>query len=140
KNVLDHTIKELLGHTTDESIDSIAFKYRDFFKLLDKYFDQTSYETEWHHIKPIKPSSVFDYADMEEDMSYEEIRTNLRKLVVVKLNGGLGTTMGCTGPKSVIPVRENHTFLDLIVEQIQVIYFKLLNCKPVNVARQSENA
>ena len=27
-----------------------------------------------------------------------------RRLVVVKLNGGLGTTMGCEGPKSVIKV------------------------------------
>ena len=26
----------------------------------------------------------------------------LSKLVVVKLNGGLGTSMGCTGPKSLI--------------------------------------
>ena len=29
---------------------------------------------------------------------------NVPKLAVVKLNGGLGTTMGCTGPKSVIEV------------------------------------
>lgn len=28
-----------------------------------------------------------------------EIKTLLDKLVVLKLNGGLGTTMGCTGPK-----------------------------------------
>jgi UTP--glucose-1-phosphate uridylyltransferase len=43
----------------------------------------------------------------------------LDKLVVLKLNGGLGTTMGCTGPKSVIEVREGLTFLDLIVKQIE---------------------
>ncbi|PNY07504.1 UTP-glucose-1-phosphate uridylyltransferase, partial [Trifolium pratense] len=35
------------------------------------------------------------------------------------LNGGLGTTMGCTGPKSVIEVRDGLTFLDLIVKQIE---------------------
>ncbi|XP_044318633.1 uncharacterized protein [Triticum aestivum] len=43
----------------------------------------------------------------------------LDKLVVLKLNGGLGTTMGCTGPKSVIEVRNGFTFLDLIVIQIE---------------------
>ena len=32
-------------------------------------------------------------------------RDFLNKLVVVKLNGGLGTSMGCTGPKSLIGVR-----------------------------------
>ena len=33
-----------------------------------------------------------------------DIKSLLEKLVVVKLNGGLGTTMGCEGPKSVIKV------------------------------------
>ena len=46
----------------------------------------------------------------------------LSKLAVVKLNGGLGTTMGCVGPKSVIEVREGLTFLDLAVRQIEVPY------------------
>jgi UTP--glucose-1-phosphate uridylyltransferase len=31
----------------------------------------------------------------------EETKKLLDKLVVLKLNGGLGTTMGCTGPKYV---------------------------------------
>jgi len=35
------------------------------------------------------------------------------------LNGGLGTTMGCTGPKSVIEVHSGFTFLDMAVQQIQ---------------------
>ncbi len=29
----------------------------------------------------------------------------LNKIAIVKLNGGLGTSMGCKGPKSAIPVR-----------------------------------
>jgi len=49
----------------------------------------------------------------------EKARSLLDKLVVLKLNGGLGTTMGCKGPKSVIEVREESTFLDLTVRQIE---------------------
>ena len=48
-----------------------------------------------------------------------DIRSLLEKLVVVKLNGGLGTTMGCEGPKSVIKVRDELTFLDITVQQIE---------------------
>lgn len=33
------------------------------------------------------------------DADLAETRKLLDKLVVLKLNGGLGTTMGCTGPK-----------------------------------------
>lgn len=50
----------------------------------------------------------------------EEVKSLLDKLVVVKLNGGLGTSMGCKGPKSVICVRNELTFLDLNVQQIEV--------------------
>ncbi|KAK8614974.1 hypothetical protein V6N13_068760 [Hibiscus sabdariffa] len=53
-----------------------------------------------------------------------ETKKLLDKLVVLKLNGGLGTTMGCTGPKSVIEVRNGFTFLDLIVIQIEKLNSK----------------
>jgi UTP--glucose-1-phosphate uridylyltransferase len=42
----------------------------------------------------------------------------LDQAVVIKLNGGLGTSMGMTGPKSLLPVREGLTFLDVIVRQV----------------------
>lgn len=51
-------------------------------------------------------------------------RSLLDRLVVVKLNGGLGTSMGCKGPKSTIPVRSDLTFLDLTVQQIKVRWGK----------------
>ena len=50
----------------------------------------------------------------------ENIAASLNKLAVVKLNGGLGTSMGCKGPKSLISVRNENTFLDLTVQQIEV--------------------
>ena len=49
--------------------------------------------------------------------NHSEIKSLLEKLVVVKLNGGLGTTMGCEGPKSIIKVRDDLTFLDITVQQ-----------------------
>ena len=65
--------------------------------------------------KQIKP-----YQDLQQTESKEAIRDMLNKLVVLKLNGGLGTSMGCTGPKSIISVRNELTFLDLTVQQIEV--------------------
>ncbi|GIX79501.1 UTP--glucose-1-phosphate uridylyltransferase [Caerostris extrusa] len=49
----------------------------------------------------------------------DDIQSMLNQLVVVKLNGGLGTTMKCDGPKSLIPVRSDLSFLDLTVQQIE---------------------
>ena len=42
----------------------------------------------------------------------------LRATVVIKLNGGLGTGMGLERAKSLLPVREGWSFLDLIARQI----------------------
>jgi UDP-N-acetylglucosamine pyrophosphorylase len=42
----------------------------------------------------------------------------LAQAVVIKLNGGLGTSMGLQGPKSLLAVREGVNFLDLMVRQI----------------------
>lgn len=72
--------------------------------------------SEWDKIKPPAEDQVIPYGQLptSKDPSI------LDKLAVLKLNGGLGTTMGCVGPKSVIEVREGMTFLDLSVRQIEV--------------------
>lgn len=65
-------------------------------------------------------SQVKDYNSLPSPKT-DEVKELLDKLVVVKLNGGLGTSMGCHGPKSVIAVRNGLTFLDLTVQQIEVL-------------------
>jgi UTP--glucose-1-phosphate uridylyltransferase len=42
----------------------------------------------------------------------------LERAVVLKLNGGLGTSMGMTAAKSLLEVKDGHTFLDVIVRQV----------------------
>ncbi len=42
----------------------------------------------------------------------------LDQAVVLKLNGGLGTSMGLDGPKSLLEVKEGLTFLDITARQI----------------------
>ena len=45
----------------------------------------------------------------------------LGRAVVIKLNGGLGTTMGMTQAKSLLPVKDGHSFLDVIALQIRAL-------------------
>lgn len=49
----------------------------------------------------------------------EAAREALARTVVIKLNGGLGTSMGMDKAKSLLPVRDGKSFLDLIVEQVR---------------------
>ena len=43
---------------------------------------------------------------------------DLERAVVLKLNGGLGTSMGMTQAKSLIEVKDGHSFLDVIACQV----------------------
>ena len=56
-------------------------------------------------------------ADVE--VSDEDARAALAATVIIKLNGGLGTSMGMDRAKSLLPVRTGKSFLDLIVGQVR---------------------
>ncbi|CAR66034.1 DEHA2G22990p [Debaryomyces hansenii CBS767] len=87
-----------------------------FFALFRRYLtDKAAGSTlDWEKVKSPSPDEVVQYKSLSENGA-----NNLDKLAVLKLNGGLGTSMGCVGPKSVIEVRDGNTFLDLSVRQIE---------------------
>ncbi|KAL9261761.1 UTP--glucose-1-phosphate uridylyltransferase-like protein [Drosera capensis] len=70
-----------------------------FVNLVARYLSGEAQHVEWSKINTPTDEIVVPYetvAPPPEDA--EKIREFLDKLVVLKLNGGLGTTMGCTGP------------------------------------------
>ncbi len=76
----------------------------------------------------VKWESVGDLDPLVDEISLEEIHSKftfqkelLEKLVVIKLNGGLGTSMGLEKAKSLIPIKENKSFLEVIADQIRFI-------------------
>ncbi len=58
-----------------------------------------------------------DAADLPEPGA-EEAAAVLDRAVVIRLNGGLGTSMGMTRAKSLLPVKDGLTFLEVIVRQL----------------------
>ncbi|KAL0462862.1 UNVERIFIED_CONTAM: UTP--glucose-1-phosphate uridylyltransferase [Sesamum latifolium] len=96
-----------------------------FINLVTRYLSGEAQQVDWSKIQTPTDKVVVPYdtlAPVPEDAA--QTKKLLDKLVVLKLNGGLGTTMGCTGPKSVIEVRNGLTFLDLIVIQIETLNAK----------------
>ncbi|WP_067780767.1 UTP--glucose-1-phosphate uridylyltransferase [Actinomyces vulturis] len=66
----------------------------------------------------IEPLTEIDSLETVE-ITDDEAREALSKTVLIKLNGGLGTSMGMDKAKSLLPVRDGKSFLDLIVNQVQ---------------------
>jgi UTP--glucose-1-phosphate uridylyltransferase len=89
----------------DVAIDSFAH----YYELLQKGESGMLPESE---IEPLE-----DVPDAEELPAPDDPGV-LDRVVAIKLNGGLGTGMGMTGPKSLLEVKDGVTFLDLVARQV----------------------
>lgn len=102
----------------DAARDVVDKQMSAFSRLFDRFLRETGPSVYWDQIQKLPEGAVRNYGTLPEPTT-EHIHEMLDKLIVVKLNGGLGTSMGCHGPKSVIPVRSDLTFLDLTVQQLE---------------------
>ena len=103
---------------TEEEKRAFAMEMESFKQLFRAYKSQKGKATiEWEKIKPPADNLVVSYSALKP-CSDTRVSELAGKLAVLKLNGGLGTTMGCTGPKSIIEVHSDLTFLDITVNQI----------------------
>jgi UTP--glucose-1-phosphate uridylyltransferase len=61
---------------------------------------------------------IGDVARLEDITASPDDVDAFAKTVMIRLNGGLGTSMGLSKAKSLLPVRDGLTFLDLIARQV----------------------
>lgn len=111
-------LEALLEPVQEPQKTRIVNEWKGFQNLFEKFLGGKGPSINWDKIEPLPRDAVIEYSSLEAPQK-NEIKTLLNKLVVVKLNGGLGTSMGCVGPKSLIPVRNDLTFLDLTVQNIE---------------------
>lgn len=124
--------KEILVKCMQENLDTLLDgcprterkEYEDdnekFLDMFKDFLSQLDQPTLLNKIEPYPSINDTSLKPVEA----AKIEVLLKKIVVVKLNGGLGTRMGCTGPKSLIAVRTDANicelnFLDMTVQQIE---------------------
>lgn len=118
-NLMRKELDKLIETSETHRFEETQKQFDGFTKLFHRFLDETGPSVDWNKIEKLPEEAIKDYASLESP-TLELTQQMLNKLVVVKLNGGLGTSMGCYGPKSVITVRNNLTFLDLSVQQLEV--------------------
>jgi len=114
-------LDKLLRTMPEGSRQVVEQDFDGFKNLFGKFINSTGPSVNWDKIEKLPQESIQPYGQLPCPESKEAVKTLLDQLVVIKLNGGLGTSMGCSGPKSVIPVRNDLTFLDLTVQQIEYL-------------------
>lgn len=91
-----------------------------FEELYNRYISLQDDMIDWQRISSPSDESILNYDTLDE-VTAVEAKELLSELAVCRLNGGLGTSMGCVGPKSAIEVKNGQSFLDLIVHQIHIL-------------------
>jgi UTP--glucose-1-phosphate uridylyltransferase len=89
-----------------------------FIDIFEQYYEQlVAGETGMISEADIRP--VKSLPDIETFPAKQALlgKRMMRKTAVIKLNGGLGTSMGLERAKSLLPVKDNLTFLDVIARQ-----------------------
>lgn len=77
---------------------------------LNKYDE--SLDVEWNDIF----NDIINYDIMVNNEEFD--KNILGKIAILKLNGGLGTTMNCKKAKSLMEVKNGYNFLDIFINQI----------------------
>ncbi len=104
----------LIDKMRSEGIPESAIEtFAHFYLRLVQGAPATIAETD---IIPVDPGSVPNMADL--DRYAGSGRVALAKTAIIKLNGGLGTSMGLDGPKSLIRAKNDLSFLDITVRQV----------------------
>lgn len=75
-------------------------------------------------IQPVELDEIQELGNL--DIHQEQGESAYKNAVRIVLNGGLGTSMGLTGPKSLLKVKDGHTFLSLILNQAENSHVNLL--------------
>ncbi|KAL5268322.1 hypothetical protein ACHWQZ_G002251 [Mnemiopsis leidyi] len=122
-SVLKERLKEISNKTPVDKQENVKKELDNFYRLYGKWRGGITDELIWDKIRPLPESMLQGYSSLRkvDEDDHEGISRLLNKLVVLKLNGGLGTGMGLGSacPKSLIRVREESTFLDITMAQIE---------------------
>ncbi|KAG6918555.1 hypothetical protein DXG01_013645 [Tephrocybe rancida] len=94
---------------------AFAADMRTFSELLNRYVADGSQKLDWEKVNTPATDQIIPYDQLTPPT--DEV-TLLKQLAVLKVNGGLGTSMGMQGAKGALEVKNGLTFLDIAVQQI----------------------
>jgi UTP--glucose-1-phosphate uridylyltransferase len=107
----DEGLQQARDKMAGAGVDPVAIEvFAHYYRLVE------SGETGMVREDDIEPLDMPALADVE--VSDEAAAEALGRTVVIKLNGGLGTSMGLDRAKTLLEVRDGLTFLDVIARQV----------------------
>lgn len=93
-----------------------------FRRLYDVWQSKEAHQIPEKNVTPVRESEIKNVSDIHDSIDHDFAMEAFRKTAFLKLNGGLGTSMGLEGPKSMLTVRRHKArpmrFIDIILGQV----------------------
>uniref|UniRef100_UPI00358F1CA5 UTP--glucose-1-phosphate uridylyltransferase-like isoform X2 n=1 Tax=Myxine glutinosa TaxID=7769 RepID=UPI00358F1CA5 len=115
---MEKELNELVIATAAAKQEKMETDLKDFQAEFARFLEHRPH-VDWGEIEKLPNGALESYGTLRERPLPTNVAALLQKLVVVKLNGALGSHMGFQAPHCLLSVRDEHTFLDLVVEQIE---------------------
>ncbi|GAB4246285.1 UTP--glucose-1-phosphate uridylyltransferase [Deferrisoma sp.] len=92
--------------------------FETFARLYRRYRQGETGTVEWDRIEPAGPEQMVPLEAADTPEARREGERRWGELVWIVLNGGLGTSMKMDRAKSLVPVKGNRSFLDLLADHV----------------------
>ncbi|KAG2015536.1 UTP-glucose-1-phosphate uridylyltransferase [Coprinopsis cinerea AmutBmut pab1-1] len=98
---------------------AVANDLESFIHLFERYQSENHAQPEidWDKVSVPRSEQIVQYKDLNDA---EDVQP-LHRLAVLKVNGGLGTSMELSGAKGALEVQNKLSFIDLAIRQIQTL-------------------
>ena len=99
----------------------------EFLRRIERVDSGATGKIKWDTVSDLKKE---DYVPLGDLPSHTSSSSCFSKLAVIKLNGGLGTSMGLDRAKSLLPVYRGQSFMQIFCRQIEYLRQRTQVCFP----------
>ncbi len=97
-----------------------SYIIEDFTEKLKKVYNGETGFIDFKYVSELSKEDIIDLKDLRFQLDYDSTISKeiSKKIALIKLNGGLGTSMGLDKAKTLLKIKDHFTFLDIILKQV----------------------
>ncbi len=118
---LNDIMNQIQSYMTQYQLHSLLIE--DFNKKVLSVYQGETGLIDFKNVLDLNKNDIINLNELPFQLEYDSKITHeiSKKLAIIKLNGGLGTSMGLNKAKTLLKVKEHKTFLDIILDQVKIL-------------------